>query len=160
MAEKYYKQPSYGVPSYKQDKVSHDYDSASAPEYSPSHYEESASSPYNSHKYLDESWPTAQPKVTYGHSYGMPVQKVMVKKSKNVYDPGYVAVNHLPKPMHYACRPIVCDPQYVVRDCYVPREVPVIHPIININRHVIVNVPKHYSQSSTKDVVVDPGCPG
>ncbi len=58
------------------------------------------------------------------------------------------------------CPPIICPPQYVVRDCYIPREVPVIHPIVNVNRHIIVNVPRHYYQPSTQDVVVDPGCPG
>ncbi|WDM02806.1 hypothetical protein JI721_01645 [Alicyclobacillus cycloheptanicus] len=63
---------------------------------------------------------------------------------------------HAPK---QGCPPVMCDPHYVVRDCYVPREVQYIHPIVQINRHVIVNVPKHVYQPITKNVVVDPGCP-
>ncbi len=58
------------------------------------------------------------------------------------------------------CPPIICDPQYIVRDCYIPREVPIIHPIVNVERRVIVNVPRHYVQPMTRNEVVDPGCPG
>ncbi len=100
--------------------------------------------------------PAMQPKFGYmPHGF----TKVKVQATKKVYDPGYA---HAPKqhmPSHH-CPPIVCDPQYIVRDCYVPREVPVVHPIVNVNRHVIVNVPRHYYQPVTRDVVVDPGCPG
>lgn len=154
MTEKYSKQPS--APSYKQYKVSHDYESVSEPDYSPPHHEESEPSPHMSHNYLDASWSTGQTKLTYTHS---PIQKV-AKQSKKVYDPGYVATTHPQKPMYSACPPIVCAPRYIIQDCYIPREVPVIQPIIKIRRHIIVNVPKHQYQPSTKDVVVDPGCPG
>lgn len=57
------------------------------------------------------------------------------------------------------CKPIICDPVYVYNDCCVPREVPIIHPVVTVNRRIIVNVPKHYYQPMTKNVVVDPGCP-
>jgi len=58
------------------------------------------------------------------------------------------------------CKPIYCDPEYIVHDTYIPRYVPYIHPIIHVNRKNIVNVPQHIYQSQTRDVVVDPGCPG
>lgn len=113
----------------------HEYESVSEPEY--------------------ES-PAVQPKYGYvPHVMGKATVKV--QQVKKVYGPGYVS--HAPKPASHHCPPIVCDPRYVVRDCYVPREVPVVHPIVNVNRHVIVNVPKHYYQPITRNVVVDPGCP-
>lgn len=56
-------------------------------------------------------------------------------------------------------RPIFCPPKYVVRDRFVPREVPYIHPVININRTNIVNVPRHIVRPITRNVVVDPGYP-
>ncbi|MDQ0188969.1 hypothetical protein JI721_02190 [Alicyclobacillus cycloheptanicus] len=58
------------------------------------------------------------------------------------------------------CPPIVCDPIYKYQDCYVYREQPIIQPIITVRRHIVVNVPKYYPQPSSKDVVIDPGCPG
>ena len=57
--------------------------------------------------------------------------------------------------MNRPVRPIVCPPQCVVRDYYTTREVPVIHPIININRQHIVNVPRHIYQPTTRNEVVD-----
>jgi hypothetical protein len=59
-----------------------------------------------------------------------------------------------------SCPPIVCDPRYRVRNCYIPRVVPYVHPIVTVNRNVIVNVPRHYYVPTTRNVVVDPGCPG
>jgi hypothetical protein len=56
---------------------------------------------------------------------------------------------------HHHVRPVVCPPQCVVRDYYTPREVPVIHPIVNINRQHIVNVPRHIYQPVTRNIVVD-----
>ncbi|MCP3763035.1 hypothetical protein NLX67_11620 [Domibacillus sp. A3M-37] len=56
-------------------------------------------------------------------------------------------------------RPIVCPPRCVVHNTYIKREVPVIHPIININRQHIVNVPRHMYQPITRNEVVDPGYP-
>ncbi|GMA59376.1 spore coat protein D [Alicyclobacillus sacchari] len=58
------------------------------------------------------------------------------------------------------CSPIMCQPQYYVRNYYVARVVPYVHPIVNIKRRVIVNVPQHYYVPMTRNVVVDPGCPG
>lgn len=52
--------------------------------------------------------------------------------------------------------PIVCPPQYVVRDYCTPQVVPVIHPVVNVNRQHIVQVPQHYVQPSTTNVVVPP----
>jgi hypothetical protein len=100
--------------------------------------------------------PAVQPKYGY-YPHVVGKATVKVQKVKKVYDPGYAA--HVPQPKSHHCPPIVCDPRYVVRDCYIPREVPVVHPIVNVNRHVIVNVPKHYYQPITRNVVVDPGCP-
>ncbi len=59
-----------------------------------------------------------------------------------------------------ACRPVVCPPQYCVQDYYTYREVPVIHPVVLVNRQNIVNVPRHIYQPITRNMVVDPGCPG
>jgi hypothetical protein len=134
MAEK---QWGYQPHDHAKYKHVHEYESVSEPEY----------------KYHDES-PAVQPKYTYAPHVKATVK---VQKVKKVYDPGYTS--HAPQPASHHCPPIVCDPRYVVRDCYVPREVPVVHPIVNVNRHVIVNVPKHYYQPITKNVVVDPGCP-
>lgn len=66
----------------------------------------------------------------------------------------------------HCVRPIVCPPQYVVRDYFVPRLVPVIHPVVTVNRENIVNVPQHFIQQyTTTEVVAAPqigfvGTPG
>jgi len=52
--------------------------------------------------------------------------------------------------------PIVYPAQYVVRDYYTPRVVPVIHPVVTVNRQNIVDVPQHYVQPLTTNVVVAP----
>lgn len=57
------------------------------------------------------------------------------------------------------CRPIYCDPQVIVHDTFIPRFVPVIHPVIHVCRQNIVNVPQHIVQSSERSEVIDPGCP-
>ena len=59
----------------------------------------------------------------------------------------------------YGC-PIVCPTQYCVRDYYTPQVVPVIHPVVNVNRHHIVGVPQHIYQPVTSNVVVNQGYPG
>lgn len=56
-------------------------------------------------------------------------------------------------------KPIYCDPQYIVHDTFVPRFVPVIHPIVHVNRQNIVNVPQHIFQNSERTEVIDPGYP-
>lgn len=58
------------------------------------------------------------------------------------------------------CPAHICPPVYNVHNTYIPRTVPYIHPVVNINRRVIVNVPRHYYVPVTRNVVVDPGCPG
>jgi hypothetical protein len=148
MAEKQWGYPYPHEDKYAKYKPAHD-ESVSSPDM---HYYESESE--SEPKYHKES-PAVQPKYSYvPHAFGKTTVKV--QKVKKVYDPGYAS--HLAKSQH--CPPIVCDPQYVVRDCYIPREVPVVHPVVNVNRHIIVNVPKHYYQPITRNVVVDPGCPG
>ncbi|MGZ4123006.1 MAG: hypothetical protein ACXVPC_11855 [Tumebacillaceae bacterium] len=62
--------------------------------------------------------------------------------------------------MEKNCPPIVCPPVYQYHDCYVYREVPIIQPVIRVNRHIIVNVPRYQVVPETRDVVIDPGCPG
>ncbi|MCI1858133.1 MAG: spore coat protein D [Sporolactobacillus sp.] len=56
-------------------------------------------------------------------------------------------------------KPIYCDPEYVIHDTFVPRYVPVIHPVIHVTRKNIVNVPKHIVKESGKTEIVDPGYP-
>jgi hypothetical protein len=56
-------------------------------------------------------------------------------------------------------RPVICPPRHVVRDRYIPRVIPYIHPVEYINRHNIVNVPRHIYRPFTRNVVVDPGYP-
>lgn len=56
-------------------------------------------------------------------------------------------------------KPIYCDPQYIVHDTYVPRYIPVIHPIVHVNRKNIVNVPEHIYQESSQETTIDPGYP-
>lgn len=57
------------------------------------------------------------------------------------------------------CSPIYCDPQVMVHNTFVPRVVPVIHPIVHVNKQNIVNVPHHIVQPLVRSEVVDPGCP-
>lgn len=59
----------------------------------------------------------------------------------------------------YGCvgKPICCPPQYCVQDYYTQRVVPVIHPIVTVKRQNIVDVPQHYYQPLTQNVVVDRG---
>jgi Inner spore coat protein D. len=58
------------------------------------------------------------------------------------------------------CQPVVHPPQYCVHDTYTFRTVTHVHPVIHINRQNIVNVPQHVYQPITRNMVVDPGCPG
>jgi len=57
-------------------------------------------------------------------------------------------------------KPICCPPQYCVQDYYAQRFVPVIHPIVTINRQNIIDVPQHYYQQTTQNVVVNQGFQG
>ena len=56
--------------------------------------------------------------------------------------------------------PIVCPPQYCVRDFVTPHVVPVIHPVVNVNRQHIVGVPQHYYQPYTANLLVNHGFQG
>ncbi|SDI36756.1 spore coat protein D [Desulfosporosinus hippei] len=58
------------------------------------------------------------------------------------------------------CKPICCPPQYCVRDYYAQRMIPVIQPIVTINRQNIVDVPQYYYQPITRNVVVNQGFQG
>ncbi|GMA59599.1 hypothetical protein NZD89_08710 [Alicyclobacillus fastidiosus] len=138
--------------SYVPHKYSHEYESPSTPEPEESDWE---------HYDVESQSVSVQPKMSYVQ-YGTSMHKSVKKskKMKKAYHPAYMVSHPAPHAMLHKCAPIVCDPQYVVRNCYVPREVPVIHPIVNVQRHVIVNVPRHYYQPMTKHEVVDPGCPG
>ncbi|HBV87851.1 spore coat protein D [Desulfosporosinus sp.] len=55
------------------------------------------------------------------------------------------------------CKPICCPPQYCVRDFYAQRLIPVIHPVVNINRQNIIDVPQHIYQQTSRNVVVEQG---
>lgn len=145
-------EPSYKGKSYEKYQPQPHMESESMPDVD-------ESSPEVAYDYESPSMPHQHmphhvaPKVNFGYTAHTEVHKT-TKKYKKKYDPG-----HMVKHKSCGCPPIVCDPQYVVRDCYIPREVPIIHPIVNVTRHNIVNVPRHYYQHSTKDVTVDPGCP-
>lgn len=52
-----------------------------------------------------------------------------------------------------AAQPVVCPPQYRVRDSFLPRMQPVIHPIVNVNREHIVNVPQHFYTVTNQNVM-------
>jgi spore coat protein D len=53
--------------------------------------------------------------------------------------------------------PIVCPPKYVVNDRFVRRPVPVIHPVVRVNRINVVDVPRNIVRPFTKNVVVHHG---
>lgn len=124
-------------------------DESSPGSYGNQHYQaESPSDPGTMGKY-QAAQPPMQPQVGYA-PYGA---MKSVKKMKHAYAAwqSQSASNQ--------CPPVVCDPQYVIQDCYVTRMVPYIHPVVNVNRQIIVNVPQHFYRPVTKNVVVDPGCP-
>ena len=50
-------------------------------------------------------------------------------------------------------RPVVCPTQYRCHDKFVPREVPFIHPIVNVNRVHTVEIPRHYFTETTQNVM-------
>lgn len=49
--------------------------------------------------------------------------------------------------------PIVCPTQYRVHDEFTEREVPVIHPIVNVTRHNVIDVPRHYFPETNENVM-------
>lgn len=56
-------------------------------------------------------------------------------------------------------QPVVCPPDYRFHDEFMPREVPVIHPIVNVNRQHYVDVPRHYFTETTENVMGAPVFP-
>lgn len=61
----------------------------------------------------------------------------------------------------YSCvKPICCPPKCCVQDSYYQRFVPVIQPIVTINRQNIVDVPQYYYPQVTRNVVVNQGFQG
>ncbi|AOV06485.1 hypothetical protein [Sporosarcina ureilytica] len=61
---------------------------------------------------------------------------------------------------HHQVQPIVCPPVYRCHDQFSQREVPVIHPVVNVNRHHVVDVPRHYYTETTQDVMGASFSPG
>lgn len=57
-------------------------------------------------------------------------------------------------------QPVVCPPEYCFHDEFTPREVPVIHPIVNVNRQHFVDIPRHYYTETTENVMGAPMMPG
>ncbi|MFC7366537.1 MULTISPECIES: hypothetical protein [Bhargavaea] len=49
-------------------------------------------------------------------------------------------------------QPIVCPPTYRFHDTFTECEVPFVHPIVNVNRQNVVNVPRHYFTESETTV--------
>lgn len=74
---------------------------------------------------------------------------------ENVYG-GQPNMGHGMYPGMQQGEPIVCPPEYFVRDEFMPREVPVIHPIVNVNRQHTVDVPRHYYTQTTENVMGAP----
>ncbi len=54
---------------------------------------------------------------------------------------------------HSMAQPVVCPTQYRCHDQFIPREVPFIHPIVNVNRQNIVEIPRHYYTETTRNVM-------
>lgn len=61
---------------------------------------------------------------------------------------------------HHMQQPIVCPTQYRFHDQFTPQEIPVIHPIVNVNREHMVPVPRHFYTESTQNVNCGPVRPG
>jgi len=58
--------------------------------------------------------------------------------------------------MFRRCKPIVAPPQYCVRDRFVARPQPIIHPVVHVDRVNVVNVPKPIYKPIYKRQIVDP----
>lgn len=55
----------------------------------------------------------------------------------------------------HGMQPIVCPPIYRCHNSFVKREVPVIQPIVNVNRVNTVVTPRRYFQESNRNVMGD-----
>lgn len=53
-------------------------------------------------------------------------------------------------------QPVICPPQYRYFDQFTPRQVPVIHPIVNVNRQHVVDIPEHFYTETTENVMGAP----
>lgn len=56
-------------------------------------------------------------------------------------------------------QPVICPPQYRYFDQFTPRQVPVVHPIVNVNRQHMVDVPEHFYTETTENVMGAPMMP-
>jgi len=54
-------------------------------------------------------------------------------------------------------KPICCPPEYCVQDYYTQRFVPVIHQVVTIRRQNVIDVPQHYVQETTRNLVINQG---
>ena len=48
------------------------------------------------------------------------------------------------QPCNNQAQPIICPTQYRVHDTFMPQELPVVHPFVNVNRQHTVQIPRHY----------------
>ena len=55
--------------------------------------------------------------------------------------------------------PVIHPTRHIVRDNFIRREVPHIHPIVHVNRHHIVNVPRHSFRHFRRDEFYEQGYP-
>ncbi|WP_084212381.1 hypothetical protein [Bacillus sp. OxB-1] len=60
-------------------------------------------------------------------------------------------------------QPVVCPTQYRCHNSFIPREVPYIHPFVNVNVQHYVDVPRHYYTETNETVMgppvqARPGC--
>ncbi|MCG3087877.1 hypothetical protein [Sporosarcina cyprini] len=53
-------------------------------------------------------------------------------------------------------QPVVCPTQYRYHDTFIPQEVPYIHPIVNVNRQHMVEIPRHYVAVTNETVMGAP----
>lgn len=59
--------------------------------------------------------------------------------------------------MNNCVKPICCPPEYCVQDYYTQRFVPVIHQVVTIRRQNVIDVPQHYVQETTRNLVINQG---
>lgn len=59
--------------------------------------------------------------------------------------------------LSHCCRPLVCPPKYIVRERCAFRPVPVIQPVINVNRTNVFSVPRPVVRRFVRNEVIDRG---
>ncbi len=57
--------------------------------------------------------------------------------------------------MFYHTRPITRPPRYVVHNEFVRCEIPIIQPVVHVNRLNVIDVPRHIYKPIRKNVVVE-----